>query len=69
MVANMRLNPADSVASALDYLKKVVDDENVEITALESFEPAASPAPTAKVGTRYPPPYPKPGPAASFPPT
>ena len=40
MVANMRLNPADSVAFALDYLKKVVDDENVEITALESFEPS-----------------------------
>jgi len=40
MVANMRLNPADSVASALEYLKKVVDDENVEITALESFEPS-----------------------------
>ena len=40
MVANMRLNPADSVASALDYLKKVVDDEAVEITALESFEPS-----------------------------
>ena len=40
MVANMRLNPADSVASALDYLKKVVGDENVEITALESFEPS-----------------------------
>jgi len=40
MVANMRLNPADSVAPALEYLKKVVDDENVEITALESFEPS-----------------------------
>ena len=40
MVANMRLNPADTVASALDYLKKVVDDEKVEITALESFEPS-----------------------------
>ena len=40
MVANMRLNPADSVASALDYLKKTVADEAVEITALESFEPS-----------------------------
>ncbi len=40
MVANMRLNPADSVASALAYLKKTVDDENVEITVLESFEPS-----------------------------
>ena len=40
MVANMRLNPADSVASALEYLKKTVNDPSVEITALESFEPS-----------------------------
>lgn len=40
MVANMRLNPADSVASALRYLKKTVNDDNVEITVLESFEPS-----------------------------
>jgi len=40
MVANMRLNPHDSVASALEYLKKTVADEAVEITALESFEPS-----------------------------
>ncbi len=40
MVANMRLNPADSVESALAYLKKTVNDPSVEITALESFEPS-----------------------------
>ena len=40
MVANMRLNPADSVASATEYLKKTVNDANVEITVLESFEPS-----------------------------
>ena len=40
MVANMRLNPHDTVASALEYLKKTVNDPNVEITALESFEPS-----------------------------
>ena len=40
MVANMRLNPSDSVSSALDYLKKTVADDSVEITALESFEPS-----------------------------
>ena len=40
MVANMRLNPSDSVASALDYLKKTVANDAVEITALESFEPS-----------------------------
>lgn len=40
MVANMRLNPADSVASALAYLEKTVGDHTVEITALESQEPS-----------------------------
>ena len=40
MVANMRLNPSDSVASALEYLKKTVKDDAVEITALESCEPS-----------------------------
>ena len=40
MVANMRLNPADSVEGALSYLRKVVKDEGVEITALESNEPS-----------------------------
>ena len=40
MVANMRLNPADSVESALAYLRRTVNDDSVEITALESFEPS-----------------------------
>ena len=40
MVANMRLNPADSVASALEYLGKTVKDSSVEITALEASEPS-----------------------------
>ena len=40
MVANMRLNPADSVASAQEYLKKTVKNDAVEITVLESFEPS-----------------------------
>ncbi len=40
MVANMRLNPADSVASATEYLRKTVGNEAVEITVLESFEPS-----------------------------
>ena len=40
MVANMRLNPSDTVAGALEYLKKTVADESVEITALESNEPS-----------------------------
>ena len=40
MVANMRLNPCDSVDSALQYLRKTVGDDRVEITALESHEPS-----------------------------
>ena len=40
MVSNMRLNPADSVSSAIAYLKKVVTDKNVQIEVLESFEPS-----------------------------
>ena len=40
LVSNMRLNPADSVASATAYLKKTVNDESVSITVLESSEPS-----------------------------
>ena len=40
MVANMRLNPKDSVESALEYLRKTVKDPQVEITALESHQPS-----------------------------
>lgn len=41
MVSNIRLNPADTVESALDYLRSVVKDEAVEITALEYSQPSA----------------------------
>ena len=40
MVANMRLNPSDTIESALAYLRKVVDDEAVEVTALEAANPS-----------------------------
>ena len=40
MVANMRLNPSDTVESALAYLRKVVNDEAVEVTALEAANPS-----------------------------
>ena len=40
MVANMRLNPQDTVESALAYLRKTVKDPNVEVTALEAFNPS-----------------------------
>jgi len=40
IISNMRLNPADTVESATAYLKKVVNDDSVEIEVLESFQPS-----------------------------
>lgn len=40
VVSNMRLNPEDNVASAKAYLEKTVNDPNVSVTVLESFEPS-----------------------------
>ena len=40
LVSNMRLNSTDSVADAVAYLKKTVNDEQVEMTVLESSEPS-----------------------------
>ena len=40
LVSNMRLNPADSVASAVAYLRKTVNDPDVKIEVLESHEPS-----------------------------
>lgn len=41
LVSNMRLNPADTVESAVEYLRKTVGDDSVEITVLEGNEPSA----------------------------
>lgn len=40
MVSNLRLNPADTMESALEYLKKTVNDENVEISILRGYNPS-----------------------------
>ena len=40
MVSNIRLNPADSVAFAQDYIRSTVGDEGVVLTDLKSFEPS-----------------------------
>ncbi len=40
MVSNMRLNPEDTIDTALEYLRKTVDDENVEITLLDGMNPS-----------------------------
>ena len=40
MVSNIRLNPADNMDSALAYLKKTVNDENVEISLINGMNPS-----------------------------
>jgi carboxypeptidase PM20D1 len=40
LISNMRLNPADTVDSALAYLKKTVANPDVQITVLEGNEPS-----------------------------
>ncbi len=40
MVSNIRINPADSVQGALEYLKRKVADDSVEISILEATEPS-----------------------------
>ena len=40
MVSNIRLNPRDSVKSAMDYLNHVVNDDQVELSILQCSEPS-----------------------------
>ena len=40
LVSNMRLNPMDTVDSAVEYLRKTVNDPSVEIEVLEGNEPS-----------------------------
>lgn len=40
LVSNMRLNPADTMESALGYLRKTVGDQGVEISILEGMNPS-----------------------------
>ena len=40
MVANMRLNPEDSVQSAVDYIRKTIGDEDIELTVGDHMEPS-----------------------------
>lgn len=39
-VSNIRLNPEDTMDSALEHLKKAVNDGNVEITAIHGMNPS-----------------------------
>ena len=40
MVSNIRLNPKDTMDSALEYLNKTVNDKDIEITALHGMNPS-----------------------------
>ena len=40
MVANLRLNPCDSVSGAVDTIRATVGDEKVGLRVLQSFEPS-----------------------------
>ena len=40
MVSNMRLNPMDTIDSALEYLRETIHDPSVEVIALEGANPS-----------------------------
>ena len=40
MVCNMRLNPKDNIDSAMEYIKKTVDDDEIEINLLYGMNPS-----------------------------
>ena len=40
LVSNMRLNPEDTMDSALEYLKKTVDNDRIEINTLHGMNPS-----------------------------
>ncbi len=39
-VSNIRLNPSDTMDSALEYLKKTIDNENIEVSSLGGMNPS-----------------------------
>ena len=40
LVSNLRLNPMDTMESAIEYLKKTIDNDNIEITSLGGMNPS-----------------------------
>ena len=40
IVSNIRLNPADTMESALEYIKKTVDDEKVDVICIQGMNPS-----------------------------
>ena len=40
MVSNLRINPADSIESAVAYIRRTVGDEDIRLTCLDAMEPS-----------------------------
>lgn len=40
MVSNIRLNPKDTIDSAIEYIKKTIDDESIEVKLIHGMEPS-----------------------------
>ena len=40
MVSNMRLNPCDTMDSAIEYIRKTIGDESITLTALRGMNPS-----------------------------
>ena len=40
MVSNLRLNPEDSVASATEYIRRIINDSSVELSVEDNMEPS-----------------------------
>ncbi len=40
MVSNIRLNPQDSIDSALEYLKKTINDDSIELSVISGMNPS-----------------------------
>lgn len=40
MVSNIRLNPQDSIDSALEYLKKIINDDSIELSVISGMNPS-----------------------------
>ncbi len=40
MVSNIRLNPCDTVDSAVEYIKKTIDDDNVQLEIISAYNPS-----------------------------
>ena len=40
LVSNIRLNPADTMESGLEYIKKTIDDDKVEVSVIHGMNPS-----------------------------